>query len=80
MTKFSPTQFLILALLLTLVSMAPQIDAQQRCEEILDPNNCVLEDCKERCFEKHQSNGGQCVENGGTPLNPTFKCLCVYDC
>ncbi|OMO95312.1 S locus-related glycoprotein 1 binding pollen coat [Corchorus olitorius] len=80
MARFSPTHILIIALLLTVLAMVPLIDAQKRCEEILNPTSCDLATCREQCFKKHNSNGGQCVVNGGTPAEPTYECLCVYDC
>ncbi|XVF62757.1 hypothetical protein PTKIN_Ptkin09bG0034000 [Pterospermum kingtungense] len=79
MNKFFVTRFLILLLLVTVVSRVAEVDAKT-CQEILDPKSCTLEACRKTCFEKHQSNGGQCVENGGDPLNPTYECLCVYEC
>ncbi|OMO95284.1 S locus-related glycoprotein 1 binding pollen coat [Corchorus olitorius] len=80
MARFSATHFAILALLLAVLAMVPLIDAQKRCEEILNPTSCDLATCREQCFKKHNSNGGQCVVNGGTPAKLTFGCLCVFDC
>ncbi|GMJ08609.1 low-molecular-weight cysteine-rich 12 [Hibiscus trionum] len=79
MSKFTLTHAVIFVLLFTAISMAPGIEGG-RCQEVLDPSDCVLSDCKKMCYQKHQSMGGQCVETGGTPAQPTYKCVCVYDC
>ncbi|KAL4280570.1 hypothetical protein GQ457_03G009230 [Hibiscus cannabinus] len=79
MAKFTPTHAVILVLVFTVVSMVPGIEGG-RCTEVLDPKKCVLNDCKKMCFQKHKSIGGQCTQSGGTPINPTFDCVCTYDC
>ncbi|GMJ08607.1 low-molecular-weight cysteine-rich 12 [Hibiscus trionum] len=79
MAKFTPSAVVILILLFTVISKVPQTEGG-RCQEVLDPSDCVLSDCKKMCYQKHQSMGGQCVEKGGTPAQPTYKCVCVYDC
>ncbi|KAK8655569.1 hypothetical protein V6N13_108143 [Hibiscus sabdariffa] len=79
MAKFNPTHAVILVLVFTVVSMVPRIEGG-RCIDVLDPKNCVLNDCKKMCFQKHNSNGGQCTQTGGTPVKPTFECVCAYDC
>ncbi|KAK6778221.1 hypothetical protein RDI58_024939 [Solanum bulbocastanum] len=52
------------------------VNAQRRCTEILDPNNCVPDDCKNECIQKHNGNG-LCVGSSGTGQ---FACACTYDC
>ena len=75
----SEIYFFHLIFILAVVFMAPQVDAG-RCTEVLNPNSCDLATCKSMCFTKHKSNSGECQVNGGTPLKPTYKCVCYYNC
>nr|KJB12341.1 hypothetical protein B456_002G013100 [Gossypium raimondii] len=80
MGRISLTHVFILALLFTVISMIANVEAQKRCTEVLSPSSCLLVECKQECFQKYPSGVGQCVQSGGTPLQPTFECLCVYNC
>ncbi|CAN4109101.1 unnamed protein product [Withania somnifera] len=53
-----------------------QVNGQHRCTEVLNPNGCVLSDCKKECFEKHNGNG---LCKSGDALGQ-YVCTCVYNC
>lgn len=40
---------------------------------------CILEACGEWCFKTYKGHG-TCVEAGGDPLQPNYKCICTYTC
>lgn len=40
---------------------------------------CLLEACGAWCFQTYNGHG-TCVEAGGDPLHPVYKCLCSYIC
>ncbi|MBA0850483.1 hypothetical protein Goshw_030385 [Gossypium schwendimanii] len=91
MGRISLTHVFILALLSSglftyipsfhiFISMIANVEAQKRCTEVLNPSSCLLAECKQECFQKYPSGVGQCIQSGGTPLQPTYECLCVYNC
>ncbi|KAB2095094.1 hypothetical protein E1A91_A01G012600v1 [Gossypium mustelinum] len=80
MGKISLTHVFILALLFTVISMVANVEAQKRCSEVLNPSGCLLAECRQECSEKYVSGVGECIGNGGTPLQPIYECVCVYDC
>lgn len=40
---------------------------------------CLLEACGEWCFKTYNGHG-TCVQAGGDPLHPNYKCICSYIC
>ena len=56
----------------------PQADAQKRCVETLYNTGCNLSDCREKCYKKHNSVGGQCIANN--PSMTDYSCVCIYNC
>ncbi|KAK1397780.1 hypothetical protein POM88_007643 [Heracleum sosnowskyi] len=68
--------FLIFVVVMALTVIAPQVDAQKRCTQVLDPNNCVLATCRQTCLAKYNGNGMCVVKSGGQ----SYMCQCVYNC
>ncbi|PKU66568.1 Putative defensin-like protein 165 [Dendrobium catenatum] len=57
--------------------MVPKVEAQKRCQVILDPNSCNLPVCREECFKRKKNGFGECISNtAGT----AYACYCFYDC
>ncbi|CAN4118438.1 unnamed protein product [Withania somnifera] len=69
----SPLCFLLVISVALAIS---QVNAQKRCTEVLDPNGCVLDDCKKECFEKHNGNG---LCSSGSAIGQ-YVCTCVCNC
>ncbi|KAL4388960.1 hypothetical protein GQ457_09G012150 [Hibiscus cannabinus] len=82
MAKFSLTHAVALALLFTVVLMITEIEGQgTNCIlDVLDRRSCEINDCKNKCFQKHKSKDGRCLVNGGSPAEPTYMCACLYNC
>ncbi|KAK3019130.1 hypothetical protein RJ639_004122 [Escallonia herrerae] len=68
---FSYLCFLVLVLSVTMA----QIDAVQRCQVVLNPNDCELSTCREQCLKAYNGNG-VCTPIGFT----SFRCMCFYNC
>ncbi|KAK8556612.1 hypothetical protein V6N13_064633 [Hibiscus sabdariffa] len=82
MAKFTLTHaVVVLTLLFTVVSMVTEIQGKRTgcILDVLDPRNCEINDCKNKCFQKHKSRDGRCLVNGGSPAEPTYMCVCLYD-
>ncbi|GKV25893.1 hypothetical protein SLEP1_g35273 [Rubroshorea leprosula] len=77
MAKFTFTYLLLLVLLLSVVSMVPQANAQKRCIETLYSSGCTLYDCGQKCYQKHHQYGGQCISN---KAQTDYSCVCVWTC
>ncbi|KAF8023219.1 hypothetical protein BT93_F0659 [Corymbia citriodora subsp. variegata] len=58
--------------------MVPYASAQNRCQEVLDPNSCTLNDCQKACYEKHttQQPRGECIADA----NFKYSCICFFNC
>ena len=72
MLRYSYSFFFFLAALVT-----PHVNGQKRCVDILNKSGCNLKNCCVKCYEKHNSHGGQCIAN---PAMPEYSCVCVYNC
>ncbi|KAJ6947329.1 hypothetical protein NC651_001883 [Populus alba x Populus x berolinensis] len=58
--------------------VAPQVNGEKRCLDILYKSGCTLEDCGAKCYQKHKSiHGGQCIAN---PAMTDYSCVCAYNC
>jgi len=51
----------------------------QRCQKVLQPTNCTLQQCGSDCFNmfKNSQPFGQCIRDN---INNTYACVCVYNC
>ncbi|KAI0504548.1 hypothetical protein KFK09_015500 [Dendrobium nobile] len=77
--KHSSISFLLLILIVfaSVEMMVPKVEAQKRCQVILDPNSCNLPVCREECFKRKKNGFGECISNtAGT----AYACYCFYDC
>ncbi|KAM3288818.1 defensin-like protein [Capsicum chacoense] len=74
MAKFL-NSLLSFLLIISVALAINQVNAQSRCTEILNPNGCVLYDCKKECFQKRNGNG-LCSSAG----LGQYVCTCVYNC
>ncbi|CAK7338810.1 unnamed protein product [Dovyalis caffra] len=78
MATISLTSFVTLVLLFSATLVITEVNAQKRCQEVLYNSGCNLEDCRAKCYQKHQSiQGGQCIAN---PSMTDYSCVCVYNC
>ncbi|GJT44203.1 putative defensin-like protein 165 [Tanacetum coccineum] len=64
----------LLILIVVITVGVPMIDAK-RCEKVLDPNNCDLPNCRQKCLQQFNGNG-RCQES--TP--GSYACMCFYNC
>ncbi|ESW05903.1 hypothetical protein PHAVU_010G002300 [Phaseolus vulgaris] len=78
MTKFFFSQVVVFLLIISVISGISVADAQ-RCQKVLDPKSCNLQQCRSDCFKMFQNFRpfGQCIRNNS---NNTFGCVCIFDC
>ena len=67
---------LLLVLILFIAAAVKFVDAQNRCEKILEKDRCDLPKCREECFKI--DGFGQCIEESGA--TGVYSCICVYNC
>ncbi|ESW05904.1 hypothetical protein PHAVU_010G002400 [Phaseolus vulgaris] len=78
MTKFFFSQVVVFFLIISVISRISVTDAQ-RCQKVLDPTGCTLQQCQSDCFKMFQNfrGVGKCIRNNN---NNTYECMCIYDC
>ncbi|CAI0406485.1 unnamed protein product [Linum tenue] len=81
MAKFSFVQTLTVTMVFSALVLSAMViieaNATQKCIEVLYPSGCTPEDCRQKCFQKHNDMRGQCISNVSKTV---FACSCIWNC